>query len=126
MGNACSEDRKAQIENYKNKSLARLVIIRKVAKEKYEEQKPILQKKGLEAYKDSQIKAKDFYTISKLRAAGYAPPNPVEEDHSELQFLSKFEQDSIIRIFGKLSLLEFERRLKKLISHEDDDLITKS
>ena len=75
-----------------------------------------------EKFTNGRAYAKDQYDLAKLKALGFAPP--VYEDKSELGYLTQFEQDVILPVFGRVSIIEFERRLKKLVTEENDDRIT--
>ena len=59
------------------------------------------------------------YDFTKLKAQGFSAPNAM--DTSPTAFITKFESNLPL---GKMSLLEYERRLKKLIEPGDKDCIT--
>lgn len=67
-------------------------------------------------------KADEQVDLAKLRYLNFKPP--FYEDTTELRDFTRFEFDKIISIFGKMSVLEFERRLKKLIESDNADRIT--
>ncbi len=66
------------------------------------------------------MQARAAFDNAKLKASGFAPPNPT--DNSETGCITKFEATLPL---GKISLLEFERRLKKLIDPRANDCISK-
>ena len=69
----------------------------------------------------SQIaQARVIYDSAKLKANGFTAPNPI--DNSPTQMITKFESSLPL---GKISLLEYERRLKKLIDPSANDCISK-
>ena len=57
------------------------------------------------------VVAREKFEEAKLRAYGFSAPK--YDDRSDMGFVTRFEW----RLpFGKISLLEYERRLKKLVS----------
>jgi hypothetical protein len=50
---------------------------------------------------------------------GFKPP--VYADTDDLQHISLFERTHIISVFGKMSILEYERRLKKLVNIDPEN-----
>ena len=127
MGNACTDERQRQFDEYKSKGKDQFKIIHTAAKAKYVEAQPHLNKameKGKEVGGKALQRGGEQYDLAKLRMLNFKPPFYV--DDTELRDFTKFEFDKIIHVFGKMSVLEFERRLKKLITEENADRITEA
>lgn len=111
MGTVCSDERKkAYAEDLEQKK----EITKDFVGKKYEAAKPGLRQAQLDAQMYGQrafVVARDKYEEGKLRVQGFSAPK--YDDRSDTGFLTKFEWRLPL---GRIGILEYERRLKKLIT----------
>ena len=74
--------------------------------------------KAQEDYAPSIDKAKVNYDIARMYANGWVNESVVDE--SKIRFITEFEKDLPLR---NMSLTEFERRLKKLVTPAMNDMV---
>ncbi len=110
MGNNCAGARETA-EKAKEKSIAYYAVAKDKTKAGVANAKV--------KYAPQLAKMRYTYDQGKLRAQGFSPPNP--NDNSPMGCITKFESSLPL---GKISVLEFERRLKKLIDPSAGDKIT--
>ena len=117
---ACGE--REDVKAARNKAAEWYTNTAEYTKEKYAASKEYLGPKILEAQSDygPQLdKAKINYDIARMYTNGWT--NETVIDDGELKFITAFERDLPLR---NISLQEFERRLKKMVTPAQKDMTT--